>query len=72
MASDDDTVTPGAEITVGLRLVGWFRRTVLRRPEPTLILRRRAEIREEIRQNLRSRLPPLAGTRGALNTACRA
>jgi hypothetical protein len=53
MASDDDTVTPGAEITVGLRLVGWFRRTVLRRPEPTLILRRRAEIREEIRQNLR-------------------
>src|SRR3954454_610640 len=51
--SDGDLPIPGTEITIGSRLAGWFWRTILRRQEPAAILRRRKEVREEIRNNLR-------------------
>lgn len=41
----------GAEITAGARLIGAARR-LLRRPDPVAVLKRRAEVKDEIRRNL--------------------
>lgn len=54
MTEGDEEPMPitGVEIGAAARFAGWFRRTILRRQDPVSVLKRRAAVKDELREGL--------------------